>query len=239
METKTGSALLAALALAACCALAPGVAGCGKHASTREPAPPPSLADRLGAMTPQAQLDTLRVLTAAQPADARLAFHTGNAWYALAMEVPPEHGAEATAYLDSATTQYLRAITIDPDYSRAFVNMGLAYDAGRKSNEARSAFKRAIAIDPDDVLAYCHLGFLEYTAGNRSEAMDLYQRALQVDPGSPQAHYNLGLAFAEAKIFVEALVEWEQVAKLDPDGELGRTAAENVRIIRQYLAETP
>jgi tetratricopeptide (TPR) repeat protein len=248
METKTGIPVLAgrataraaaALVFAAACAVAFACAGCGGHASARGPAPQASLADRLQAMPPRAQLDTLRVLAAAHPDDATLAFHAGNAWYQLAGEYLADHAAEGNAYLDSATTAYLRATMMDPDYSRAYVNMGLAYDAGRKSNEARAAFKRAIEINPDDVLAYCHLGFLEYTAGNQSEAMALYERALQVNPRSAQAHYNLGLAFAEARIFREALLEWEQVVEIDPQSELGRTAAENVRIIREYLGETP
>lgn len=245
MEAKTRKPVLgfdgtlARLAPAALCALALAAAGCGGRASTREPSAAPTLADVLERMPAQAQLDTLRALTLAAPDDARLAFHTGNAYYALAGEQSPEHQDRALVYFDSATVAYRRATAIDPDYSRAFVNMGLALDASRKWGEARAAYQRAIAIDPDDVLAYCHLGYLEYNSGNRSEAMRLYQRAIAIDPGSAQAHYNLGLAFAEARIFREALGEWERVMELDPDGELGRTAADNVRIIRQYLAETP
>lgn len=243
METKARKPLLAGragrAALAAVCALALGGFACRERASTGEPSAVPSLADILQRMPARAQLDTLRALTRVHPDDARLAFHTGNAYYLLGGEALPGRQEEALAYYDSATTAYRRATEIDPAYSRAFVNMGLAYDAGRKRGEARTAFQRAIAIDPDDVLAYCHLGYLEYTAGDRSEAMRLYQRALEVDPNSAQAHYNLGLAFAEAKVFREALIEWERVVVLDPDGDLGRTAGENVRIIRQYLDGTP
>jgi tetratricopeptide (TPR) repeat protein len=83
------------------------------------------------------------------------------------------------------------------------------------------------------------MGYLEQQSGNVSEAIGLYQQALAIDANSAQAHYNLGLAFAEAKVFKEAVVEWETVVRLDPDGELGRSAAENVKIIRQYLTATP
>lgn len=237
MEATPRSALLsrravagALVTLGAACAF---VAACGPHAVKA----PPALADALERMAPQAQLDTLRALSAVNPGDAELAFHTGNAYYSLGMEIPPERGPEADAYYDSATTAYRRATELDSTYSRAYVNMGLAYDAWRKRSDARSAFVRALEINPRDVLAYCHLGYLEYTLGNKTAAMDYYQRALAVDPDSPQAHYNLGLAFAEANIFHEALREWERVAALDPDGQLGKMAGENVRIIRQYLAD--
>jgi tetratricopeptide (TPR) repeat protein len=249
METKTRNPLLAGAAtrawsctrllVAGVCALSFALPGCSQRASTKEPAASPSLADRLDAMPAQAQLDTLRTLARENPADATFAFHTGNAYYVLGGEQPEDRHSVALAYFDSATAAYRRATEIDTTYARAFVNMGLAYDAGRKSNEARAAFRRAIEIDPKDVLAYCHLGYLEFTAGNRADAMQLYGRALAIDPNSAQAHYNLGLAFADAKIFHEALAEWDRVVELDPQGELGRIAADNVRIIRQYLAETP
>ena len=235
VDARRRSLACLGIALVAACALVLGVSGCGGQASPRAA----SLVDRLDRMSPQAQLDTLRALARANPGDATLAFHIGNTFYTLGEELAETNGAASLAYLDSATTAYQRATEIDTAYSRAFVNMGLAYDTARKSNEARAAYRRAIAVNPGDVLAYCHLGFLEYTAGNRSEAMRLYQRALDVDANSAQAHYNLGLAFADARIFREALQEWERVVVLDPDGELGRTAAENVAIIRQYLAQTP
>ena len=56
-----------------------------------------------------------------------------------------------------------------------------------------------------------------------------------IDPECAQAHYNLGLAFADAKIFGEALLEWKKVVEIDGDGDLGRTAAENVELIQTYM----
>jgi tetratricopeptide (TPR) repeat protein len=214
-------------------------AGCGGQAASRKSSGASTLADRLDEMSAAAQIDTLRSLTRQDPDDATLAFYAGNAYYAMGVELPAKEVDQALAYYDSAATAFRHATQIDTTYSRAFVNMGLALDSGRKGNEARAAFKRAIAIDPNDVLAYCHLGFLEYTAGHRTEAMRLYQQALVIDPDSAQAHYNLGLAFAEARIFREALGEWQRAAAADPDGALGRMAAENATIIQTYLADSP
>jgi tetratricopeptide (TPR) repeat protein len=101
----------------------------------------------------------------------------------------------------------------------------------------RIRVESAIEANPNDVLAYCHLGFLSHVGGDLTEAMRQYKLALAIDPNSSQAHYNMGLAFAEARIFEEALREWELVIKNDPDGELGKTAAENVRIIQQYTGK--
>lgn len=231
-KAHIGAASLLALCLAA-------ASGCKKDAA-RDAASPPAqegtsrLASRLMDMTPAAQVDTLRALVAADSADAQLQFLSGNAYYAFASGLDSS-APSRTAYYDSATAAYGRAVAIDGTMSKAYVNMGLAYQDGGKPAEARKALERAIAVNPNDVLAYCHLGFLSHTSGDLTEAMKEYQRALAIDPNSAQAHYNLGLAFAEAKIFGEALREWQLVVKADPDSDLGRTAAENIRIIEQYM----
>ena len=209
----------------------------------RESKPPAAraastLASHLDVMTPAAQIDTLRGLRAADSTDAQIAFYAGNAYYSFGSQLEVS-APNRNAYLDSATAEYHRAVDLDSTMSKAWTNMGLAYQDAGKPDDARRALNTAIKVNPKDALAYCHLGFLEQTAGNVSLAIDHYQSALAIDPNSAQAHYNLGLAFAEAKIFNEALIEWETVIKLDPDGELGKTATENVRIIKQYMTPAP
>jgi len=229
----TGIQRFAAVALT----LMVAVSGC------RESKPPAAkeastLASHLDAMSPAAQIDTLRGLRAADSTDAQIAFYTGNAYYSFGSQLEasaPNHNA----YLDSAAAEYRRAVALDSTMSKAWTNMGLAYQDAGKPDDARRALNTAIKVNPRDVLAYCHLGFLEQTAGNVSLAIAHYQSALVIDPNSAQAHYNLGLAFAEAKVFKEALIEWEMVIKLDPDGDLGKTATENVRIIKQYMNPAP
>lgn len=239
IQHRLGFVRTLTLALAACVALA---AGCKKDAAQDAAAPPPAedatslLAVRLNAMTPAAQVDTLRALLAADSANAQLQFFSGNAYYSFASGLDASAPGRAV-YYDSATVAYGRAVAIDSTMSKAYVNMGLAYADHNKPADARRALERAVAVNPNDVLAYCHLGFLSHTAGNLTEAMKQYEHALTIDPNSAQAHYNMGLAFAEAKIFAEALREWQLVVKAEPGSDLGKTAAENIRIIEQYTKE--
>jgi tetratricopeptide (TPR) repeat protein len=198
-----------------------------------------TLSDRLKPLPPAEQLATLRPLGAADSSNADVAFHTGNAYYGIGSAFSADQHSQAVAYYDSAVAEYRRAVRADSTMSKAWVNMGLAYEAKGSQTGARKSFQSAIAVNPRDVLAYCHLGYVEQQSGNVSEAIGLYKQALAIDANCAQAHYNLGLAFAEAKVFKEALVEWETVVRLDPDGELGKTAAENVKIIKQYLSTTP
>jgi tetratricopeptide (TPR) repeat protein len=220
-------------------ALLYSAAGCKKKDAAESAAAPAhaqadhALAARLNAMKPQAQIDTMRALVKADTSDAQLRFLAGNAYYSFG-SVLDASSDNRTAYLDSATAQYRSATAIDSTMSKAWVNMGLAYIDNNKRSEGRKALEKAIDVNPKDVLAYCHLGYLDHMSGNLSEAMLMYHQALAIDPNSAQAHYNLGLAFAEQKIFNEALREWQIVIKNDPDSDLGKTAAENVKIIQQY-----
>jgi tetratricopeptide (TPR) repeat protein len=192
------------------------------RAQAVEKDPLSDLHERLDGMAPRKQIAYLDSLLGQGRDDARIHFFKGNAYYAVEQN-------------DSAIVEFKRAVEIDEDYAKAYVNLGIVLDQARKTNEARAAYQRAIRINPEDVLAYCHLGFSYYASGKHAEAIRLYDKALEIDPNSAQAHYNLGLAFANAKIFKEAVLEWRKVAELDPGGTLGKMAAENVELIQQYM----
>lgn len=212
----TGSALrMAAAALFVSVFLAASAAAAGED-------PLADLKDRLNGMTPEEQITYLNKLIEDGVDDARIHFFKGNAWF-------------VSEQYDSAIVEFDRAVKLDENYAKAWVNLGIVYDHTRKFPDARKAYSRALQINPDDVLAHCHLGFNYYSAGKHDKAMWHYDKALELDPGSAQAHYNLGLAFANAKIFKEALVEWNKVVELDPDGQLGKMAAENVELIKTYM----
>jgi tetratricopeptide (TPR) repeat protein len=145
-----------------------------------------NLKDRLDGMTPDEQINYLDKLIEDGADDARIHFFKGNAWF-------------VSEQYDSAIVEFDRAVTLDENYAKAWVNLGIVYDHTRKSPGARKAYSRALEINPDDVLAHCHLGFNYYSAGKHDKAMRHYEKALDIDPASAQAHYNLGLAFANAE----------------------------------------
>jgi tetratricopeptide (TPR) repeat protein len=180
------------------------------------------LSERLEGMTPQDQIGLLNGYLDDGMTDARIHFFLGIAYFSV-----EQH--------DSALIQFTTAVELDDQYSKAYVNMGIVYDAKGDSRRARASYERALQINPEDVLAYCHLGYNYFSRRRPDKAIEYYHKALAIDPNSAQAHYNLGLAFANAKVFKEALLEWRKVIELDPDGELGKIAAENVELIQTYM----
>lgn len=183
--------------------------------------PSTDLSERLHGMPPEEQLAYLRGLDASGRERAPVYFQMGNAHYTMGK-------------LDSAVVYYGLATSVDSSYTKAWVNLGIAYDGQGRSADARASYERAIQYNPKDALAMSHLGFNHFQGGEVEKAVALYRQALAIDPDCAQAHYNLGLAFAEARVFGEALVEWRRVIELDPDGELGRVARENVGLIEAY-----
>lgn len=183
---------------------------------------PDDLKKRLETLSPPEQVPFLKALHSREPQNARLSFYLGNAYLNLSKP-------------DSAAIYYAQALAADSMYSKAHVNMAIALEGLTRFDEAKRHYEKAIEIDSTDVLAYCHLGHYHHVRGEMGEAVDKYRHALRIDPESPQAHYNLGLAFADTRLFGEALREWRRVVELSPESEIGRTAAENVRLIETYV----
>ena len=177
---------------------------------------------RIEALSPREQVSYLQSLDAGIRRDARVSFFLGNAYLNLSKP-------------DSAIVYYEEALAADSMYTKAHVNMGIVLEQVHRMDDAKRHYERAIEIDSTDVLARCHLGHYYHVQGNLDEAVKRYTRALEFDPGSAQAHYNLGLAFADTRLFEEALREWRKVVALSPESEIGRTAAENVRLIETYV----
>jgi tetratricopeptide (TPR) repeat protein len=184
------------------------------------------LKSRLEILSAAEQIAYLRSLRSERPGDATLSFHLGNAY--LRLDRP-----------DSAIVWYEEAVALDSTYAKAHVNLGIALENAHRLDEAKSHYERALEIDSTDALARCHLGHYFHARGKVGEAVRCYVRALELHPESAQAHYNLGLAFADTRLFAEAIREWERVIALSPETELGRTAAENLRLMRTYVGESP
>jgi tetratricopeptide (TPR) repeat protein len=222
----TWSRIAAGLATAAACAaLSLGCTASTKSGGPRATSPGDDLKAHIESLPEKEQIHYLQDLRAERPGDAKVSYYLGNAY--LKLEQP-----------DSAIVWYEDAVALDSAYAKAHVNLGIALEDTRRPEEAKSHYERALEIDSTDVLARCHLGHYYQVQGDIAEAIRCYVRALEFNPESAQAHYNLGLAFADTRLFAEAIREWERAAALSPGSELGRTAAENVKLIKTYLGDS-
>lgn len=151
-----------------------------------------------------------------------LYFHLGNAAY--------ESGDPA-----GGVTAFEKAVELDPTYFKAIVNLALMYDEMQNYPKAIEVFEQARALQPENPEVWSHLGNTYYAQRKYPKAMELYRKALVFQPDAPHALYSMGVAFADAGLFREAVNYWSRVAKVEPDTELGTSAAENVELLQKYL----
>lgn len=85
--------------------------------------------------------------------------------------------------LDAAIAEYQRAIDLDPDYGKAWNNMGLAYARGGHTNSALEAFEKA--VDTAGILdAHYNAGMLYIKRNDVDRAIEHLEDYVAEDPGS-------------------------------------------------------
>lgn len=100
-----------------------------------------------------------------------------DAEYSLAAQLQEEGRAE------EAKAHYKEALHDRPDYSEAWVNLGVLEASRGNVAEAARAFEEGLRLDPNDVTAIIDLAALREREHRWEDAIQLYQRAALLHPG--------------------------------------------------------
>ena len=87
---------------------------------------------------------------------------------------------------------YRRAIGLDPDFSEAWMNLGLVALSQRRPDEALACERAALRLDPESPDAHVNLGMVHFTLGRIAEAENCFRAALRLRPDHANAMLNLG-----------------------------------------------
>ena len=117
---------------------------------------------------------------------------------------------------DEAITEFKKAIAVDPDFARAYVVLGSAYDAKGMPAEATAMWKNAVGVDPNDSWAYINLGTMYLNKKLFDEAIAEFKQAVAVDPHFASAYFSLGTAYVYKGMHDEAIAELKKALALDP-----------------------
>lgn len=90
-----------------------------------------------------------------------------------------------------AIPAYLRAVRLEPDYSQAFANMGIALAREGRYGEATSCLQKAIAQGDRSVITYTNLGNVYRALGALEQARTAYRASLAIAE-TAAARNNLG-----------------------------------------------
>jgi tetratricopeptide (TPR) repeat protein/transglutaminase-like putative cysteine protease len=115
-----------------------------------------------------------------------------------------------------------RAVELDPKNKSAWNNLGNAYLAQRKSDEAIAALKQQIGINPYDQYAYNNLGRAYMMQQKYPEAAQAFEKQIEINPLDKYAHFNLGDLYVQWHKYDQAAAELEKAVSLTPENSLLR-----------------
>ena len=110
------------------------------------------------------------------------------------------------------------ALTIEPDFADASVNLGTLLAQRGDMVEAEELIERALEIQPEDVQALSVLGSIRFAQGQLEAAEGLFRRAAEGWPDDPRFRENLGAVLASQGRFEAALREYETALELGSEG---------------------
>ena len=131
----------------------------------------------------------------------------------------------------AAVDKLTKVIEMDPNFMKAYDNLGLCYEALGKFDDAEKTYRQAVLLNrkavPGSPWPPDNLGAMLMRHEQFADAEQYLRESLRVDPNFPQAHYHLGLLLEKQNKDAEAIHELERAGEIDatyaqPHYALGR-----------------
>jgi tetratricopeptide (TPR) repeat protein len=147
---------------------------------------------------------------------------------ALVLACVPVSRAQVRHWKDEVSL-FSHAVAVAPDSALSHYNLGLAYLALGRDEEAAAANRRALALEPGDALASNNLGVACSNLGRRTEAIAAFRESVRYDPGCAGCYQNLGQEYAALGRWREAAAAFTESLRLDPSNAQVRAALGRAR----------
>jgi tetratricopeptide (TPR) repeat protein len=116
---------------------------------------------------------------------------------------------------EAALTPLQKFLREKPDVAWAHFQLGYAYTALKRGDEARTEYERATALDPKMSEAFLNLGIL-LTDKDPKAAVAPLHRAVDLLPAQSRPRFLLGLAEERSGDIPAAVASYESALRLDP-----------------------
>lgn len=112
---------------------------------------------------------------------------------------------------------YQRIVSINPEFTKAYNNLGKILSQQGRYQEAAKYFQRSIEVDPRFVKGYHNYAVCMAKLGRFEEAAGYYQKALSVRPDFAPTYNNLGALYIDAGDYDKAEQFVQRALSLHPD----------------------
>lgn len=137
---------------------------------------------------------------------------------------------EAQGDLPGAIETFHQALDAAPEQSLIYTSLGLAYLRSEDLVPARRYLLKAVQLDDRYYQSHLALGYIHLQKKEPAEAVTALEKSMALLP-TLQGGFLLGEAYEKTGRTGEALRLYRAVAEADPEGKLGRTAAERARAL--------
>lgn len=118
--------------------------------------------------------------------------------------------------LDEAERSYRRAIELAPDYTDAYLDLGVTL-CSSDLDSAIECYRKAFETNPGCAGAYNNLGNALKYRGDAEESIQYYLKAIEINPNYSDAHYNLASAYRQLERIADEAACYEMVIKINPN----------------------
>ena len=135
-----------------------------------------------------------------------------------------------------AEETFRRAISLQPDYVEAHINLGNLLHAQKHFSAAEESYRSALTFRPDHADAHYNLGNLLIQQEHFAEAEDSLRRTLFLRPDYVEAHNNLGSLLQAQKHFAAAEESYRRALTLRPDYVEAHNNLGNLLMEQEFFA---
>jgi tetratricopeptide (TPR) repeat protein len=112
-----------------------------------------------------------------------------------------------------------KAIAIQPDFAKAYINLGTAYFFTGELEKAASHIKKGVELRPDYYEGYNQLGVVYTEQGKFDLAIASLKMALDYKPDYAIGLYNLGTVYTRVRKLKPAISAFEKAKALAPEND--------------------
>lgn len=110
-----------------------------------------------------------------------------------------------------------KALTLNPEFSEAYYNLGLSYERLGEYNDAIENLNEAIKRSPDDANAHYALGYSYFQKRKYKQAVESFEHAARLKPDNPFTYSKLGYAYLAWGKVERAREQYQMLKTLDSE----------------------